>query len=510
MNVRDSLQKGDENDAAEVEHFSIEPDVHTVCSAAQPSLNEDVFYKFVRFSIFCAAVPACALACLALATAQLGTVGARQSGILYATYTLFSLLGMTTLIVQKIGSRDTVILGQVLFGIYIALFWIASILMHTSTSAAEVSAWIGAGLGGIGASILWTAQGIYFAESTHAYCDQSGRTLEESTSLLAGVFAFCFLMEETCLDILATILVKAGVPWNVVFMTYTCVTFISIVSMTSVQAYPRHEVENGVLCRQGIFSKASGAVNLLITDSRTKYMIGFNAAFGFAGAYLNSFISGQVVPTVFNDASFVGILVAIHGVTAAFASLCYARMSSKSPAIFIGSLAFASVAVPFLIQRNIEKYWGWSHLMFIYVLHGVGRASFEGPLKAVFADIFPRDTDAAFTNITLQNGAAGSFAYFLVSRLACEPRTTSVESFCFAYQDGSYHNVGILGCIVIGTSVASILGYARVRSLSKPDRLLDYTRPERMLAFDHGSELYTRDVSLEEEGQEERDLPEIT
>jgi MFS family permease len=456
------------------------------------SQSEHVYYQFVRFSICCAAVPACALACLALATAQLGTIGARQSGILYATYTFFSLIGATTLLIQKIGSHGAIVVGQLLFGGYIALFWMASMLVHTSKRSAEISAWLGAGLGGIGASMFWTAQGVYFAEATQVYCEQSGRTIEESTSLLAGVFAFSFLVEETLVDVLATVLVKAGVPWTLVFLLYTILTIIATILTTAVPIYPRHDLES----RQSTgCSKALGTVNLLITDSRTKYMIGFNAAFGFAGAYLNSFISGQVVPKVYHDSSFVGVLVAIHGITAALVSLCYSRMTSKAPALFLGSLAFAFVAVPFFVEPDVENNWGWGHVLFIYSIHGVGRAAFEGPFKAVFADLFPRDTDAAFTNITLQNGLAGSVAYILMSRLACVPSTTSAGSFCVAYQDGTYHDIGLLGCIVIGTSVASILGFARVLSLSQRDSHTMVKGTDRLA---YGSDLYSQDVLVHE------------
>ncbi|GAX22925.1 hypothetical protein FisN_24Lh214 [Fistulifera solaris] len=465
MTARCSLQVEDERNTTELEWLPLET-LSIDSEDHRWSKSEHVYYQFVRFSIYCAAVPACALACLALATAQLGTIGSRQSGILYATYTLFSFIGATTFLIQRIGSRGAIVLGQILFGGYIALFWMASMLVHTSKGSAEISAWLGACLGGIGASVFWTAQGVYFAEAAQVHCEQSGRTIEESTSLLAGVFAFSFLVEETLVDVLATILVKVGVPWALVFLLYTILTIIAICCATTVPIYPRHALEN----RQNTgCSKALGAVNLLITDSRTKYMIGFNAAFGFAGAYLNSFISGQVIPKVFHDTSFVGVLVAIHGVTAALVSLCYSRMTSKAPALFLGSLAFAFVAVPFFVEPDVEKNWGWGHVLFIYSIHGVGRATFEGPLKAVFADLFPRETDAAFTNITLQNGLAGSVAYILMSRLACVPSTTSVGSFCVAYQDGTYHDIGRFGCIVIGTCVASIVGFARVLSLSQRD-----------------------------------------
>ena len=49
--------------------------------------------------------------------------------------------------------------------------------------------------------------------------------------------------------------------------------------------------------------------------------------------------------------------------------------------------------------------------LIVYSLHGVGRATFEGTLKATFADYFPYEKEGAFANIILQNGLSGAIGY---------------------------------------------------------------------------------------------------
>jgi hypothetical protein len=60
----------------------------------------------------------------------------------------------------------------------------------------------------------------------------------------------------------------------------------------------------------------TAAVQLLRHDPEMKYMIGWNSAFGFCGAFLNSYVNGQVVRMALNDpdskyvAGFLSALVA--------------------------------------------------------------------------------------------------------------------------------------------------------------------------------------------------------
>ena len=73
------------------------------------------------------------------------------------------------------------------------------------------------------------------------------------------------------------------------------------------------------------------------------------------------------------------------------------------------------VVLPFLIWPN-AKDWGWSSLAMIYTLHGTGRATFEGTLKATFADYFAYEKEGAFANIILQNGLSGAIGYVCTFR----------------------------------------------------------------------------------------------
>ena len=348
-------------------------------------------------------------ACLALATARLGSTGAWQSGILYLTYTASALLG-ATYIVKQAGARNALWFGMTLYCAYVACFWVATTIMEEEGQ--RIAAWTGAGIGGIGAGFLWTAQGAYFAQSAQAHAQYQGQEVSVSTSYLAGIFAFFYLAEEVVLRILSTILAGRGWSWESIFGLYTVVTVLSTAAMPLVYNFPNEDDETDSSAAD-IFNKVTAAVQLLWKDPKMKHMVGLNAVFGFASAFLNSYVNGQVLPVAL-DEKYIGVLSAWVSGVAAIMSLVFGKVTAssigKGPVLVIGACCFFGVVFPFVLQPNASAY-GWGPLGSVYTLHGVGRATFEGTLKATFADYFAYEKEGAFANIILQNGLAGAIGY---------------------------------------------------------------------------------------------------
>jgi MFS family permease len=144
-------------------------------------------------------------------------------------------------------------------------------------------------------------------------------------------------------------------------------------------------------------------------------MIGLNAVFGFTAAFLNSYINGQVVPVALNDpdSKYIGLLSSVVPMVAAAMSLLFGRISpiiGKGPILIFGALCFGGVILPFIVQPDAGEY-GWAALIVVYSFHGTGRATFEGTLRATFADYFAYENEGAFANIILQNGIASGVGY---------------------------------------------------------------------------------------------------
>jgi len=394
--------------------------------------------NFLHFSIAFAAVSASVLACLALAVVELEGIGAKQSGILYASYTVSALV---------IGSppfrnrRDAVVLGQALLTVYVASFGIVGMIDIENDLTVEGICWTAACIGGIGAAMMWTSQGVYFS----AACDGSVRS--------AAVFAAILLIEETILDVLSTVLVQ-WVDWSFVFVVYLVIAVAATFATWFVKPLPRENLDLSCIS----LSQLRGTMSLWATDSKLKYFIGFNISFGLAGALLNSIISAEVVPAVMGKTSMVGMLVAWHGLVASVASMVRAPM-------WVGALAFGALSIPFLVQPDWTN-WNWVFLVVLYSLQGVGRAAFEGAQKAVFAVYFD-DKEAAFANITLQNGIASVVGYVLTTQLDCSSSSAS----CLEFRDGTSHRVDVFAGILFISSVSAIVGLKRADYLHRTKQL---------------------------------------
>ena len=430
------------------------------------------------------------IACLALATSQLGSIGAWQSGLLFGSYTLSALLG-ATYVVKKLGSKNGLVLGMALYCVYVGCFVFA---IHSNNNGRHddndnqnenndrqqrLAAYAGAVIGGIGAGFLWTAQGTYFSQASKHYDEVSASTnaqlystgnedqnsnmllssspstahsdhttnssYSSSTSLLAGIFAFWYLIGEVILRLIATILLEYEWvnSWHTVFRIYTIIAILSTILMKCcVHDYSNNDLSSASFAtsttsnaeprspsRSSFFYKITAAIQLFRQDPKMKYMVGLNAIFGFTSAFVNTYVNGEVLPQVLQDpeSKFVGMYTSWSAVVAAVMSLVFISTSISSPPstlqttknesknnkgriLILGVVCFMGIAIPFILLPDVtnQRYWDWKLLLLIYSFQGIGRSTFEGTLKATFVDFFPHESEGSFANIIVQSGLSNA------------------------------------------------------------------------------------------------------
>lgn len=295
---------------------------------------------------------------------------------------------------------------------------------------------------------------------------------ETSTASFAGIFAFLYLAEEVVLRLLSTIMLEAGsASWEQIFGIYTVVAVLSTLAMPLVRNYPNNDDDESnnlnVAGTASIFYKVTAAGQLLWKDPKMKYMIGMNAVFGFSAAFMNSYVNGQVVPVALNDpdSKYIGILSSWVPITAAGMSLVFGRIAprtGKGPILILGAACFFGVALPFVLQPDAARY-GWVSLLVVYSLQGIGRATFEGTLKSLFADYFSYEKEGAFANIILQNGLASAIGYILTFSLLCD----TPSRYCIEYSNGTLHDVLTFELIVVLSAFTAVFGYLRASVLHR-------------------------------------------
>jgi MFS family permease len=364
----------------------------------------------------------------------------------------------------------------------VGCFLIATVAA-SSTNIAHGAALVGAAIGGIGGGFLWTAQGSYFGQAAEEHAAFLVQDIKLSTAYFAGIFAFVYLAEEVLLRLLSTALLETGrISWSVIFGVYTGVAVVSTVGMALVRDYPKQQGGQ----QMSVFYKVTAAVQLLRHDPKMKYMIGLNSAFGLCGAFLNSYVNGQVVRVALNDpdSKYVGGLSALVAAVAAVMSLVLAPVAQKcgkGPVLVGGALCFFGVAFPFVVQPDAAN-WGWGGLIMVYTLQGMGRATFESTLKATFADYFSYEKEGAFANIILQNGLSSAIGYILSFRLLCEKRS----KYCVEFSDGSLHNVLSFELLVIMSVIFAIGGLWRASILYKREQVMQSESEAELIENESG------------------------
>jgi MFS family permease len=189
--------------------------------------------------------------------------------------------------------------------------------------------------------------------------------------------------------------------------------------------------------------------------------------------------------------SSVGLLAGIHGMVAAGASMVLGYFDrSKIFILLVGSLAFACVALPFLFLPDLQM-WNWALLLFVYSVEGIGRATFESTLKALFADYFSYEKEGAFANIILQYGIASTLGYFFVDRMHCSTKS----DYCIQYDDGSFHSILLLCMTVILAGTLSAFCFVRAFYFDLENNLLHGVEAEESR---NAYPEHLRDVRLQE------------
>jgi MFS family permease len=171
--------------------------------------------NFLLFSVLYSVVHASVDVVLAFSAAELGPdLGSWGGFTLYATYTLSALCLAKPLLRLVVGdAKDAVVLGLLGMLLYVAGFY-AALLLPKGSQWQWVCFLAGAGLGGLSAGVLWTAQGAYFTLNARLLASTSSSssstpslasgTASEMVVTFAGLFAGLYLGIETATKFVAT------------------------------------------------------------------------------------------------------------------------------------------------------------------------------------------------------------------------------------------------------------------------------------------------------------------
>jgi MFS family permease len=151
-----------------------------------------IFVQFALFSLYFSGCLCTVTTLTAVASAQLGPkIGAYNVAVLYGTM-VFSSLFLSSAAVQRYGPKACLVLGTFSMSMYVTSFAVA---VHDTRYAWPVVL-VGAAIGGLGSGIMWTGQGVHFAQYSRQFATFKGISLEAASNSLGAVFASLYLGGE--------------------------------------------------------------------------------------------------------------------------------------------------------------------------------------------------------------------------------------------------------------------------------------------------------------------------
>jgi hypothetical protein len=347
---------------------------------------------------------------IAFAGADFASIGNYSTGILFGAYCI-SALFFGNIIVSTLGLKMSLVCGLGQYCVYLSMY-LAAFFIGKTHPLAKGLILCGAGVGGIASGYLWTAQGAYFTACAKRYALLTGKSQEEANGEFSSKFATIFLFCEISFKF-----VGAGISEKssmAMYLVFTIVGFLSAFGMSTIENVTTEKKE--AFSWGAVLQKSGLALSLITSDPKMAMLLPTQIGFGFASAFLNSYVSPKVVKPIIGKAAigfFAGIVAGVACIVSAAGGAFVKKTGLKWPNMLLGGVSFVCMSGLFLVLDT--KKWDKSQiglLALVYIFQGVGRGIFESTNKAVIADFFGDNAPAAFANVIWSSGGASAVGYF--------------------------------------------------------------------------------------------------
>lgn len=201
-----------------------------------------LYWNYILFCSLYSVAHGAVDAVLAYSTAELGNdIGSNGSTGLYVCYTISAFL-FAKPILRLVGPRTSIFCGLCGMLLYVASFFMAIQIPRGANALFT----IGGVFGGLGAGLLWPAQGAYFSACATNYAARTHKEVSFTIDHYASLFAGIYLGFEAIFKAFATVAyVVSGKEsyWRlIVFGTYTAAAYCSVIAFGAfVSAVPRQD-----------------------------------------------------------------------------------------------------------------------------------------------------------------------------------------------------------------------------------------------------------------------------
>ncbi|KAI3900891.1 hypothetical protein MKW92_041889 [Papaver armeniacum] len=347
-------------------------------------------------------------------------LGTTTLGILYVSFTFFSLFASTT--VRMLGSKNALILGSTGYWLYVAANLIPS--WYSMVPAALYL--------GFCASIIWVGEGTYLTSTARSHAKDY--QLHEGTIIgsFNGVFFGYFASHQFVGNLISLALLRDGKEGSTTGTTLLFVVFLGFMTFGSLlMCFLSKRDDDG---RDRGTPKSSTFLDSVVSlwdlvvapllDKRMLLIIPLIAYSGLQQAFVWAEFTKEIVKPALG-VSGVGGSMAVYGVFDAISSLVSGAITSglSSITLITPSGAFVQLVVLLWILLGYSAttgVLGYVYPLLMAGMLGVGDGIFNTQLNALLGILFKDDTEGAFAQLKVWQSASIAVVFFLYPHITLQ------------------------------------------------------------------------------------------
>jgi hypothetical protein len=218
-----------------------------------------LFLNCVLMSLCFAAVEGVVVAILALSAALIDhQLFSTSCGLLYSAFAAGNI--MSPMVTRKLGLKRSLVAGMIGFTVYALAF----VYPRPYTIIP------GAGISGLFGSLVWTAQGAYFAENARLYTiAMKGKiTPDEALATLAGLFAAIFPFVLTACKVTSSLVFMfyEGDAPLLLYSIYAAIAALATVGMSFILPLEDQKAKAAALDPPSTCQLLCATLNMLVSD----------------------------------------------------------------------------------------------------------------------------------------------------------------------------------------------------------------------------------------------------
>jgi MFS family permease len=262
-----------------------------------------------------------------------------------------------------------------------------------------------AALEGIGAAILWTAQGAFVTNSVTEYEEQNKLPSGTAQGTFNGLFFALFSVNQFIGNLLVAVLFQFQVSERLTFIVSTAICACGSVSMLFLRT-PEAAVSTDVDAKEKPEKSLWSNISMLV-DPTFILLVPVIIYNGLSQGYIFG-----ALPDLVSQCSSKFYVMSVFGAVDAIASYSIGRISDrvgKRPFLFIGTVvhSFTYLAIFFKLFDSDSFYFVCA------VLLGIGDAVWQTQAYAIVGTFFENNATAAFANFKLFQAGSTAVSFFL-------------------------------------------------------------------------------------------------